>query len=121
MISSMAFESSAFPCAIDILASNAWSVGASISDTTVQYCSAETSVMMRILGMPDFSPIFESALNLSTIARTLPGLQYMMSRTIYIDPSQNGGTMRQRDLNVGAQESASRARTPVRQGIGACK
>src|SRR6185369_16885269 len=91
MISSMAFASSAEPCAMDIISSNACRVGASISETTVQYCSAETSVMMRMAGIPVFSPIFDSALNLSTIARTLPGLQYMMSRTIYIGPSRNGG------------------------------
>ena len=39
-----------------------------------------TSVMTRIFGMPVFWPSFDMATNFSTIGRTLPGLQYMMSR-----------------------------------------
>src|SRR5689334_5986585 len=42
------------------------------------------SVMTRIFGMPTFSLSLDIALNLSTIARTLPGLQYMISRTRYM-------------------------------------
>src|ERR1051325_6580783 len=50
------------------------------SDTTVQYRSAQKSVITRIAPMPDFSMSFDIARNFSTIGRTLPGLQYMTSR-----------------------------------------
>ena len=46
----------------------------------VQNRSALTSVMTRILPMPLFSPSFFIARNFSTMGRTLPGLQYKMSR-----------------------------------------
>jgi hypothetical protein len=38
------------------------------------------SVMTRMRGIPDFSPSFDIATNFSTIGRTFPGLQYIMSR-----------------------------------------
>src|SRR5207249_4695797 len=40
-----------------------------------------TSVMTRILPMPAFSVSLDMARNFSTSGRTLPGLQYMISRT----------------------------------------
>src|SRR5213592_2094613 len=63
-----------------IIASNACMLGTSNSDTIVQYCSAQKSVMTRILPSPAFSLSLDMARNLSTIGRTLPGLQYMISR-----------------------------------------
>ena len=95
MISSIFFMSSAEPCALLIMSSNACRLGTSISDTTVQYCSAQRSVMIRIRGMPTFSPSFDIATNLSTIGRTLPGLQYMMSRMRYIGSSKSWGLAQQ--------------------------
>src|ERR1700722_14514478 len=80
MIFSISFASSAFcpsPC---IIASNACMLGTSISATTVQYRSAQKSVMTFIGGMPDLVPSFDIARNLSTSGRTLPGLQYITSR-----------------------------------------
>src|SRR5262245_37037293 len=53
----------------------------SISETTVQYRSAHTSVMTRIGPNPIWRPSLSSARNFWTIGRTCPGLQYMMSRT----------------------------------------
>src|SRR6476646_10659941 len=73
--------SSCVPCGDDIIPSHAESDSTSISATTVQYCSALTSVMRRIFGMPSLTLSSETALNLSTIGRTIPGLQYMMSLT----------------------------------------
>src|SRR5262245_14593431 len=67
-----------------IMSSNALRFGTSISATTVQYCSAQKSVMIFIFGMPTRSLNVDIAKNFSTIGRTLPGLQYMMSRTRYI-------------------------------------
>src|SRR5207245_7010246 len=52
----------------------------SISATSVQYRSAQTSVMIRILGMPTLALSFAIARNFSTKGRTFPGLQYMISR-----------------------------------------
>src|SRR5262245_8369171 len=43
--------------------------------------------MMRIFGIPFFSPSFDIAWNFSTSGRTLPGLQYMTSRTSSMDGS----------------------------------
>src|SRR3954447_24292426 len=76
MMLSNSFASSGF-CIIDMKLSM---LCTSISETTVQYRSAATSVMMRILGSPRFSLSLDMALNFSTSARTFPGLQYMMSR-----------------------------------------
>src|SRR6185437_16140125 len=47
---------------------------------------------MRIFGIPARSPTFDMAVNFSTIARTFPGLQYMMSRTRYMSRSEFLGT-----------------------------
>jgi hypothetical protein len=44
--------------------------------------------MTRIGGMPIFLLSFDIAKNFSTIGRTLPGLQYMTSRTRYIRASR---------------------------------
>src|SRR2546426_11473419 len=52
----------------------------SISATSVQYRSAQKSVITRIFGMPTFALSLAIAKNFSTIGRTLPGLQYMISR-----------------------------------------
>src|SRR5918993_4069251 len=90
MISSSCFMSSADPCGDDIICSNACRSDTSVSATSVQYCSAQKSVMMRMRGMPTFSPSFDIATNFSTIARTLPGLQYMMSRIRNMGPSRWG-------------------------------
>src|SRR5678816_3284003 len=54
-------------------------LGTSISATTVQYRSALKSVRTRI-PIPFFALSFFIARNFSTMGRTLPGLQYMMSR-----------------------------------------
>src|SRR6266566_4701251 len=48
--------------------------------TSVQYRSAQTSVMTRIFGMPTLALSFAIARNFSTKGRTFPGLQYMISR-----------------------------------------
>ena len=40
--------------------------------------------MMRIFGIPIFTLSSEIVLNLSTSGRTLPGLQYMISRMRYM-------------------------------------
>src|SRR5262249_13582838 len=77
MIASNSFASCALGC---IPAMNSSRLGTSISETTVQYRSALTSVMTRIFPIPRFSPIFAIARNFSTIGRTLPALQYMTSR-----------------------------------------
>src|SRR5207237_10487299 len=60
--------------------SNASMLCTSNSDTIVQYCSAQKSVMTRIFPSPAFSLSLDIARNLSTIGRTLPGLQYIISR-----------------------------------------
>ncbi|PYP30662.1 MAG: hypothetical protein DMD49_09885 [Gemmatimonadetes bacterium] len=52
----------------------------SISATSVQYRSAQKSVITRIFGMPTLALSLDMARNFSTIGRTLPGLQYMISR-----------------------------------------
>src|SRR2546426_4035635 len=74
-----------------IIASNASMLGTSNSDTIVQYCSAQKSVMTRILPSPAFSLSLDIARNLSTIGRTLPGLQYMISRMSSISSPRVGG------------------------------
>src|SRR6185312_10460142 len=45
------------------------------------------SVITFIRGPPSFSPSFDMATNFSTIGRTFPGLQYMMSLTRYMASS----------------------------------
>src|SRR5256885_13068575 len=80
MISSNFLRSPGEPCGFDIICSNESRSGTSISDTIGQYCSEQKSVMTRIFGIPTFSLSFDIATNFSTIARTLPGLQYMISR-----------------------------------------
>jgi hypothetical protein len=55
------------------------------------------SVMIRILGIPMRSLSFDMAKNFSTIGRTFPGLQYMMSRTMYMGgSSESEGGQRER-------------------------
>src|SRR6059058_5635894 len=44
--------------------------------------------MPRMRGMPTFSLSFDILTNFSTIGRTLPGLQYMISRMRYMDSSR---------------------------------
>jgi len=73
-------SSSLIPC-ICIIRSNSARSATSISAITVQYCSAQKSVMMRICGTLYFVPIAFMVLNFSTSGRTLPGLQFMISRT----------------------------------------
>src|SRR6266571_9389983 len=67
----------ATPC---IMRSNSAMFATSISATSVQYRSAQTSVMTRIFGMPTLALSFAIARNFSTKGRTFPGLQYMISR-----------------------------------------
>src|SRR5438094_3143190 len=73
-----------------IIASNCCMLGTSNSDTIVQYCSAQKSVMTRILPSPAFSLSLDMARNLSSIGRTLPGLQYIISRIITISSPRVG-------------------------------
>src|SRR5438105_5561083 len=88
MRSSNCFMSSAEPCGDAIMRSNSPRSDTSISETIVQYCSAQKSVITRIRGMPTFSLSFDILTNFSTIGRTLPGLQYMISRMRYMDSSR---------------------------------
>src|SRR6266566_4245073 len=77
---SNSFVSSLFwppPC---IIRSNSAMFATSISATSVQYRSAQTSVMTRIFGMPTLALSLAIARNFSTKGRTFPGLQYMISR-----------------------------------------
>src|SRR5262245_30400773 len=63
------------------MSSNALRFGTSISATTVQKRSALRSVITFMVGMPSFLPIWFIFRNFSTSGRTLPGRQYMISRT----------------------------------------
>src|SRR5215468_6591916 len=104
-----------------IMSSNALRVGTSISDTSVQYRSAHMSVMMRIFGMPARSLSFDMAKNFSTMGRTLPGLQYMMSRTMYIGGSSklvNEGARSADDVGVDHRQQGSGAVGHRRQALG---
>jgi hypothetical protein len=87
--SSNAFMSSADIGGFDIISSNALRSGTSISDTTVQYRSAQKSVMIRMRGIPERSASAFIALYFSTNGRTLPGLQYMRSRMMYMTRSRS--------------------------------
>src|SRR6185369_14795537 len=84
MTFSSSFMSSGDPDGFCIMSSNALRSATSSSATIVQYRSAEKSVMMRIAGIPIFLLNLFIAWNFSTIGRTLPGLQYMISRTRYM-------------------------------------
>src|SRR6266705_1144586 len=79
MVSNSFMASLPCPCPC-IISSKACMLGTSNSVTIVQYRSAQRSVMMRILPCPSFSLSFAMARDFSTIGRTLPGLQYMISR-----------------------------------------
>src|SRR2546426_1222046 len=79
MVSNSFMASLLCPCPC-IISSKACMLGTSNSVTIVQYRSAQRSVMMRILPCPSFSLSFAMARDFSTIGRTLPGLQYMISR-----------------------------------------
>src|SRR5205823_9698110 len=80
MILSNSFMSSLFwppPC---IIRSNSAMFATSISATSIQYRSEQTSVMTRIFGMPTLALSLAIARNLSNKGRTIPCLQYMISR-----------------------------------------
>src|SRR5437870_11710393 len=89
-------------------------LGTSNSDTIVQYCSAQKSVMTRILPSPAFSLSLDIARNLSTIGRTLPGLQYMISRMSSILSPRVGGVYHGQPFS-GGQRWESHATVATKQ------
>src|SRR5262245_2553937 len=104
------------------MSSNALRLGTSNSDTKVQYCSALRSVITRILPMPDFSMSFDIARNFSTRGRTLPGLQYMISRISSMTTPRwwKGKAVGRTQRRPGAVSPASRAadRSPLAPTLG---
>src|SRR5688572_33316292 len=82
------------------------------SDTIVQYRSAQKSVMTRIFPRPAASLIFAIERNFSTMGRTLPGLQYMISRIGGMAPPP-GGTPFDRSLEQRVAENLNPEVGPV--------
>src|SRR2546425_4971306 len=99
-----------------IICSNSSIDSTSISATSIQYRSAQKSVMTRIFGMPLLAPIRFIAKNFSTIGRTLPGLQNMISRTRNMEVSRVGSVRRQQ--TVAASRTLNNDGSAITQNLG---
>src|SRR2546425_7301301 len=99
-----------------IICSNSSIDSTSISATSIQYRSAQKSVMTRIFGMPLLAPIRFIAKNFSTIGRTLPGLQNMISRTRNMEVSRVGSVRRQQ--TVPASRTLNNDGSAITQNLG---